>query len=143
VIIKVKVEVKVKTKKKKKKKEADQSLMHLRSLWSRRDGTLGRVRGRRGNRNRIRINPDQEAEAEEEPEVEEEEEEEERRGQKSDVPPPNGELVTQEIPRSHKLLRGESSVFFEFGFFEDLKVLPSMSEGGKQWAGSGSQNLMR
>jgi hypothetical protein len=39
-----------------------------------------------------------------------------------DVPPPNGELVTQEIPRCYKLFRGESSVFFEFGFFEDLNV---------------------
>jgi len=47
-----------------------------------------------------------------------------------DVPPPNGELVTQEIPRCYKLLGCESSVFFDFGFFEDLNVASHRRRGG-------------
>lgn len=37
-----------------------------------------------------------------------------------DLPTPHGKLVNEEITSGYEFLWGESAVFFEFGFFEDL-----------------------
>ena len=44
-----------------------------------------------------------------------------RKGNKGDdLPTPHGKLVNEEITGRYEFLWGESAMFFEFGFFEDL-----------------------